>query len=190
MVILRPHGQAPVPGQGLTRSCWRRGSPHTNRQLAFLHHGLSFPMHSERLKEITYDLSPRVERKHHWSMCHSMFYVDTKEFQMVDLTRPWLIIPFSFTLLLRLQVWSPSMKQKPWENHRKPVLTGHLKDDASSWVTTEPELRTWYWELQRQDCPYCYKVLMKSHGIMNNTSVANFCSPWKIWNPPGMACWL
>lgn len=38
---------------------------------------------------------------------------------------------------------------------------------------TGPELRTWHWELQRQGCPYCYKVLMESHGIMSNNSVAH-----------------
>lgn len=92
-------GGPPFQEQGLTRSCWRRGLLHTKGQLAFLHHGLSSPMHPETLKEITYDLSPRVERKHHWSMCHSMFYVDTKKFQMVVLTWSWLIIPiFLYTL--------------------------------------------------------------------------------------------
>lgn len=101
--------QAPIQEQGLTRSCWRRASLHTNGQLAFLHQGpfaclpLCIPKHWKRSHmRPTVIMSPSVEREHHWSLCHSLFYVDTKKFQMTYFAWPWLIIPIFLHTLAKV----------------------------------------------------------------------------------------
>lgn len=124
--------------------------------------------------------------KHHWRMW-STSYVDTRKFQMVDLTWPEneSSFPFSCTLLVRRHL---GIGEAPPSNHWKPVFTGNTKDDAASWVMTEPELsRVLEATEARISVLFQYKLVMKSS--VSNNSVAISCSWWKIWHHPGMAYW-